>query len=187
MTCNCPIMPRSSCSRMWQWNMRMPSDCCTVLNRTFSPGRTLTVSRHARYGSSTLTPFDDLKLCAMQMKRVVHVGLIVDFPQLYLASAADKIHAAEVECLAIDEEFHATWAFICRRARLEHCPHLHTFGKRNLLYGLRFPKTCQRSQSGRQSARGTRHEVDVCKWQKRNCRQTPLRHRHLAPVVDIRG
>src|SRR6267142_3528330 len=94
-------------------------------------------------------PFDDLKLCAMQMKRVVHVGLIVDFPQLYLASTADKIHTAEVECLAIDEEFHATWAFICRRARLEHCRHLHTFGKRNLLHGLRFPKTCQRSQSDR--------------------------------------
>src|SRR5713226_8398679 len=96
-----------------------------------------------------LLPFDDLKLCAMQMKRVVHVGLIVDFPQLYLASAADKIHAAEVECLAIDEEFHAMWAFICRRDRIEHCRHLHAFGKRTLLYSLRFPKTCQRSQSVR--------------------------------------
>src|SRR6266849_10695795 len=94
-------------------------------------------------------PFDDLKLCAMQMKRVVHVGLIVDFPQLYLASAADKIHAAEVECLAIDEEFHATWAFICRHPGLAHRLHVHSFGKHNLPYGLRFSKTCQRSQSDR--------------------------------------
>src|SRR5713101_5185747 len=59
-----------------------------------------------------LLPFDDLKLCAMQMKRVVHVGLIFVFPQLYLDSAAEEIHAAEVKCLAIDEEFHAMWEFI---------------------------------------------------------------------------
>src|SRR5258708_30226096 len=67
---------------------------------------------------AVLLTFDHLKLCAMQMKRVVHVGLIVDFPQLYLAATADEIHAGDRECLAVDEESHPTGVFIGLRAGL---------------------------------------------------------------------
>lgn len=50
---------------------------------------------------------DQLKLCTVNMERVVHIGFVGDLPQLDLVDAAHRVDALHVELPAVDEEFHA--------------------------------------------------------------------------------
>lgn len=45
-TSNCPIIPASSCSRMWQWYIKITGCSNLAMTQIFSPGSTINVSFH---------------------------------------------------------------------------------------------------------------------------------------------
>lgn len=124
------IMPGSSCSSMWQWNIRSPASRCTVAMRTVSPGITLTVSRHARYGRNAAPlPPDHLKLRAVEKERMIHVGAVLDRPDLHFTAPARQRDARWVETRAVDLELDAGRQRRHRRAGTVHGRHVHCFGE----------------------------------------------------------
>lgn len=61
-TLNCPIMPLSSCSRMWQWYMKMPGCVNRTRILTSSPTSTKTVSLNPRSSGGGTSPSRDRTL-----------------------------------------------------------------------------------------------------------------------------